>query len=94
MLTCPEYILAHLAEGALGLRTTNTLFPDESLGESTPSVRFRARVPLFIGSPWPCPEPGGKGARHERAYPSVPGPSDLFASFPRLTRHSYCPSCH
>ena len=50
MLTCPEYILAHLAEGALGLRTTNTLFPDESLGESTPSVRFRARVPLFIGS--------------------------------------------
>ena len=46
MLTRPKNIVAHLAKGALCL-TTNTLSPDESLGEDIPSVRFRARVPFF-----------------------------------------------
>ena len=46
MLSRPVNILAHLAKGALGLRMIDCLFPDESLGESIPSVRFRVRVPF------------------------------------------------
>ena len=94
MLTRPKNIVAHLARGTLDLTTTNTLFPNDSLGEDIPLVGFRVRVPLSI---WlyrqALNEEAGAPGMGAHAHRSRDHPTSSPVS-PWLTPYCSGPPCH